>query len=48
MKGESHVKLLMENGYTKKKAIKKVANLRGLSKSDVYEKAIVIDARDYI
>ncbi len=43
-----HVKLLMENGYTKKKAIKKVANLRDLSKSEVYEKAIVIDARNYL
>ncbi|MGM0409921.1 MAG: 16S rRNA (cytidine(1402)-2'-O)-methyltransferase [Bacillota bacterium] len=43
-----HVELLMKNGYTKKKAIKKVANLRNLSKSDVYEKAIVINAKDYL
>ena len=43
-----HVRLLMENGYTKKKAIKVVANLRDLPKSEVYEKAIVIDARDYL
>lgn len=43
-----HVELLMENGYTKKKAIKQVAGLRNLSKSDVYEEAIVIDARDYM
>lgn len=43
-----HVRLLMENGYTKKKAIKEVANLRELAKSEVYEKAIVIDAREYL
>lgn len=43
-----HIRLLMENGYTKKKAIKEVADLRELPKSDVYEKAIVIDAREYL
>src|SRR6056297_2538585 len=43
-----HVRLLMENGYTKKKAIKEVSDLRELPKSDVYEKAIVIDAREYL
>lgn len=43
-----HVRLLMKNGYTKKKAIKEVANLRELPKSEVYEKAIVIDAREYL
>ncbi|MGM0438356.1 MAG: 16S rRNA (cytidine(1402)-2'-O)-methyltransferase [Bacillota bacterium] len=43
-----HVRLLMENGYTKKKAIKEVAKLRELPKSEVYEKAIVIDAKDYL
>ena len=42
------LELFMENGYTKKKAIKVVANLRDLPKSEVYEKAIVIDARDYL
>ncbi|HKL75914.1 MAG TPA: 16S rRNA (cytidine(1402)-2'-O)-methyltransferase [Halanaerobiales bacterium] len=43
-----HVRLLMENGYTKKKAIKEVSDLRELPKSDVYEKAIIIDAREYL
>jgi len=43
-----HVRLLMENGYTKKQAIKKVSNLRDKPKSVVYEKAIVIDAREYL
>ena len=43
-----HVELLMKNGYTKKKAIKEVARLRDLPKSDVYQEAIVIDATKYI
>lgn len=43
-----HVRLLMENGYTKKKAIKEVASLRELPKSEVYEEAIVIDAKKYL
>src|SRR6056297_1577178 len=43
-----HVRLLMENGYTKKKAIKEVSDLRELPKSDVYEEAIAIDAREYL
>jgi len=38
----------MENGYTKKKAIKEVSDLRELPKSDVYEEAIAIDAREYL
>jgi 16S rRNA (cytidine1402-2'-O)-methyltransferase len=44
----AHVELLMKNGYTKKKAIKQVARLRDLPKSDVYQEAIVIDATKYI
>lgn len=43
-----HVELLMKNGYTKKRAIKEVANTRDLPKSEVYEIAIAIDARKYI
>ncbi|KXS48455.1 MAG: 16S rRNA (cytidine1402-2'-O)-methyltransferase, partial [Halanaerobium sp. T82-1] len=37
-----HLKLLIENGMTKKQAIKKVAKLRDLPKSDVYKEAVVI------
>ncbi len=40
-----HLKLLMERGYTKKQAIKEVARVRELPKSEVYQEAIVIDAR---
>lgn len=37
-----HLKLLIESGMTKKQAIKKVAKLRDLPKSDVYKEAVVI------
>jgi len=37
-----HLKLLIESGMTKKQAIKKVASLRDLPKSDVYKEAVVI------
>ncbi|TDO95032.1 16S rRNA (cytidine1402-2'-O)-methyltransferase [Halanaerobium saccharolyticum] len=37
-----HLKLLIESGMTKKQAIKKVANLRELPKSEVYKEAVVI------
>ena len=40
-----HVELFMENGYTKKEAIKKVATIRDLPKREVYKEAIVINAR---
>ncbi len=40
-----HLKLLMDRGYTKKQAIKEVARVRELPKSEVYKEAIVIDAR---
>lgn len=40
-----HLELLIDNGYTKKKAIKEVAKIRDLSKSIVYKEAIAIDAR---
>lgn len=40
-----HLELLIENGYTKKKAIKEVAKIRELPKSQVYKEAIAIDAR---
>ncbi len=40
-----HLKLLMDRGYTKKQAIKEVARVRDLPKSEVYKEAIVIDAR---
>mgnify|MGYP000040520982 CR=1 FL=1 len=40
-----HLELLIENGYTKKKAIKEVAKIRDLPKSKVYKEAIAIDAR---
>lgn len=40
-----HLKFLIDNGYTKKKAIKEVAEIRGISKSDVYKEAIAIEAR---
>ncbi|MFW6266437.1 MAG: 16S rRNA (cytidine(1402)-2'-O)-methyltransferase [Halanaerobiales bacterium] len=43
-----HVRFLMKSGYSKKRAIKEVARLRELSKSDVYKKAVVIDAREYL
>ncbi len=38
-----HVELFMENGYTKKEAIKKVAEIRDLPKRKVYKKAIAIE-----
>lgn len=37
-----HLKLLINNGLTKKQAIKKVAELRRLPKSEVYQEAVVI------
>lgn len=37
-----HLQLLIESGMTKKQAIKKVAELRDLPKSDVYKEAVVI------
>ncbi|MFW6269056.1 MAG: 16S rRNA (cytidine(1402)-2'-O)-methyltransferase [Bacillota bacterium] len=40
-----HVKLLMDNGYTKKEAVKKVAKERELPKREVYKEAVVIDAK---
>lgn len=40
-----HVRLFMDNGYTKKEAIKKVAKLREIQKKKVYKKAIQIDAK---
>ncbi len=40
-----HVKKLMEHGYHKKEAIKMVARERDLSRNEVYEEAIAIDAR---
>lgn len=40
-----HLKLLIDNGYTKKKAIKEVAEIRGIPKSEVYKEAIAIEAR---
>lgn len=40
-----HLELMMENGYTKKKAIKKVAKIRELPKKKIYKEAIAIDAR---
>ena len=40
-----HVELLMDNGYTKKEAIKKVSTIRDLPKRKVYKEAIVINAR---
>ena len=43
-----HVEFLMKNGYTKKKAIKEVARLRDLPKSEVYQEAVVIDATKYL
>lgn len=42
-----HVGLLMDRGMTKKKAIKKVARERDISRSEVYKEATVIDARNY-
>jgi len=38
-----HVKLFVDQGMSKKKAIKKVAELRELPKRDVYKEAIAID-----
>lgn len=40
-----HLELLIENGYTKKKAIKEVSKIREIPKSKVYKEAIAIDAR---
>lgn len=40
-----HLEFLIANGYTKKKAIKEVAEIRDLPKSDVYKEAIAIEAR---
>ncbi|ACL70777.1 16S rRNA (cytidine(1402)-2'-O)-methyltransferase [Halothermothrix orenii] len=40
-----HIKMLMDKGYTKKKAIKEVSRVRGLPKKEVYKKAVVIKAR---
>lgn len=42
-----HLRLLIDKGVTKKKAIKLVAEERGLPKRDVYEEAIEIDAKNY-
>ncbi|MEJ6952233.1 16S rRNA (cytidine(1402)-2'-O)-methyltransferase [Natronospora cellulosivora (SeqCode)] len=38
-----HLKLVMDQGLSKKKAIKEVAKVRDLPKSDVYKEAIAID-----
>lgn len=38
-----HVQLFMDNGYTKKEAIKEVANIRDIPKKEVYEIAIQIN-----
>ncbi|MFW5972218.1 MAG: 16S rRNA (cytidine(1402)-2'-O)-methyltransferase [Bacillota bacterium] len=38
-----HVKLLMEKGLSKKKAVKKVAEVREIPKKDVYKEAIAIN-----
>ncbi len=38
-----HVQLFMDNGYTKKEAIKEVATLRDIPKKEVYEIAIQIN-----
>ncbi|MFO7815684.1 MAG: 16S rRNA (cytidine(1402)-2'-O)-methyltransferase [Halanaerobiales bacterium] len=38
-----HVRLFMDNGYTKKEAIKKVAELREIRKKKVYQEAIQIN-----
>ncbi|MGM0471055.1 MAG: 16S rRNA (cytidine(1402)-2'-O)-methyltransferase [Bacillota bacterium] len=40
-----HVKLLMDKGVSKKRAIKLVAKERNLPKRDVYKEAIAVDAR---
>ena len=40
-----HVRALMDHGYPKKEAIKMVAGERNLSRNEVYEEAIAIDAR---
>lgn len=40
-----HVKKLMDHGYPKKEAIKIVARERDISRNQVYEEAIAIDAR---
>ncbi|MGM0603238.1 MAG: 16S rRNA (cytidine(1402)-2'-O)-methyltransferase [Bacillota bacterium] len=37
-----HIKLLMDSGFNKKEAIKKVADLRDLPKSEVYKVAVAI------
>ncbi|MFW5981857.1 MAG: 16S rRNA (cytidine(1402)-2'-O)-methyltransferase [Halanaerobiaceae bacterium] len=41
-----HLELLIAQGMSKKKAIKEVANIRGLPKSQVYKEAIAIDISD--
>lgn len=38
-----HIRLFMEQGMSKKKAIKKVAKIRDIPKRDVYKEAIAID-----
>ena len=38
-----HVQLFMDNGYTKKESIKKVAEIRGIQKKQVYKEAIKIN-----
>ncbi|MFP4017148.1 MAG: 16S rRNA (cytidine(1402)-2'-O)-methyltransferase, partial [Halanaerobiales bacterium] len=38
-----HVRLFIDQGMSKKKAIKKVAEVRDISKRDVYKAAIAID-----
>ncbi len=40
-----HLKLLMSEGFTKKQAIKEVAEVRDMPKSEVYQVAIAIDAK---
>ncbi|MTI58923.1 MAG: 16S rRNA (cytidine(1402)-2'-O)-methyltransferase [Firmicutes bacterium] len=41
-----HLKLIMDQGVSKKKAIKEVARIRGLPKRKVYSEAVVIDYID--
>ena len=41
-----HVELFMDNGYTKKEAIKKVSEIRDLPKREVYKEAIAIEVNN--
>ncbi len=43
---KEHVKMLIDQGFSKKEAIKQVASLRGLPKNQVYQESLDLQAND--